>query len=126
MYRYNALLQTETDPMTGTELTDWNQTISRALRARATLGSGDPGLVVATVQPGWDDHLVRGADRLVVGRAGTATYDATWSAALAAEADWVVVTSWNEWFEGTGIAPSAEYASTALAATGPWALRFRG
>jgi hypothetical protein len=126
MYRYNALLQTETDPMTGTELTDWNQTISRALRARATLGSGDPGLVVATVQPGWDDHLVRGADRLVVGRAGTATYDATWSAALAAEADWVVVTSWNEWFEGTGIAPSAEYGSTALAATGPWALRFRG
>lgn len=125
MYRYNALLQTETDPMTGAELTDWNQGISRALRARATLGAGDPGLVVATVQPGWDDRPNRGADRLAISRAGTATYDSTWSAALAAEADWVVITSWNEWFEGTGIAPSAEYGSTALTATGPWAQRFR-
>ena len=126
MYRYNALLQTETDPMTGTELTDWNQGISRALRARATLGAGDPGLVVATVQPGWDDRPNRGADRLAISRAGTATYDSTWAAALAAEADWVVITSWNEWFEGTGIAPSAEYGSTALGATGPWAQRLRG
>lgn len=126
MYRYNALLQTESDLMTGAELTDWNQGISRALRARATLGFGDPGLVVATVQPGWDDHLIRGADRLVVARDGTTTYDSTWSAALAAEADWVVITSWNEWFEGTGIAPSVEYGSTALAATARWAQRFRG
>ncbi len=125
-YRYNALLQASTDPMTGAELTDWNQGVSRALRARATLGSGDPGLVVATVQPGWDDHLIRGADRLVVGRGGTATYDSTWSAALAGEADWVVITSWNEWFEGTGIAPSVEYSSTALSATAAWAQRFRG
>lgn len=127
LYRYNALLQTETDPMTGSELTEWNQGVSRALRARATLGSGEaPGLVVATVQPGWDDRRVRGADRLTVGWGGTATYDATWAAALAGEADWVVITSWNEWFEGTGIAPSVEQGTTGLSATGPWVQRFRG
>lgn len=125
-YRYNALLETETDLMTAAELTDWNQEISRGLRSRATLGSGEPGLFVATVQPGWDDRLLRGADRLVVDRAGTGTYDSTWSAALAGEADWVVVTSWNEWYEGTGIAPSVEHGTTALTATRTWAQRFRG
>jgi glycoprotein endo-alpha-1,2-mannosidase len=119
MYRYSALFQSDTDVMTEAELTEWNQTISRELRARATLGSGDPGLVVATVQPGWDD------ERLVVDRAGTATYDSTWSAALAGEPDWTVITSWNEWFEGTGIAPSVEYGTTGLTATAAWAQQFR-
>jgi hypothetical protein len=126
MYRYNAMLQTPTDPMTATELTDWNRGISRALRARATLGHGDPGLVVATVQPGWDDRPLRGADRLAVPWDGVETYGATWQAALAAEPDWVVITSWNEWFEGTGIAPSAEHGTDALVATGHWAQLFRG
>ena len=124
MYRYNALLQTETDLMTPSELTDWNRGISRALRARATLGHGDPGVVVATAQPGWDDRPLRGEDRLRVERNGVKTYDATWQAALAGEADWVVITSWNEWYEGTGIAPSAEHGDDALVATGPWAQRF--
>ena len=126
MYRYNALLQTETDVMTATELTDWNRGISRALRARATLGDGDPGLVVATAQPGWDDRPLRGDDRLTVPRRGVETYDDTWEAALAGEADWVVITSWNEWYEGTGIAPSVEHGDDALVATGPWAQRFGG
>lgn len=125
-YRYNALLQSPTDEMTEAELTGWNQAVSRGLRARATLGAGRPGLVVATVQPGWDDRPLRGADRLVVPWDGTSTYDRTWRAALAGEADWVVVTSWNEWFEGTGIAPSVEHGDAALTATAAWAARFAG
>jgi hypothetical protein len=126
MYRYNAMLQTQTDVMTASELTDWNREISRALRARATLGQGDPGLVVATAQPGWDDRPLRGADRLSVPWNGVKTYDATWEAALAGEADWVVITSWNEWYEGTGIAPSKEHGDDALVATKGWAQRFGG
>lgn len=125
-YRYNALLQSPTDEMTEAELTGWNQAVSRGLRARATLGVGRPGLVVATVQPGWDDRPLRGADRLVVPWDGTSTYDRTWRAALAGEADWVVVTSWNEWFEGTGVAPSVEHGDAALMATAAWAERFTG
>ena len=125
-YRYNALLETEQDPMTSDELTDWNRGVSRTLRASATLGSGTPDLVVATVQPGWDDRPLRGGDRLAIPWNGVATYDATWSAAIAGEPDWVVITSWNEWFEGTGIAPSLEQGSAALAATGAWAQQLRG
>lgn len=126
MFRYNAVLRTEQDLMTPAELTDWNRGVTRALRARATLGEGEPGLVVATAQPGWDDRPLRGADRLTVPRHGVETYGATWAAALAGEPDWVVITSWNEWYEGTGIAPSVEHGTTALEATAPWAQRFRG
>ena len=123
-YRYNALFEAPNELMTTDRLTDWNQRVARGLRARATLGVGDPGLVVATVQPGWDDRLLRGADRVAVDRDGTATYDETWRAGIAGEPDWVVVTSWNEWFEGTGIAPSLEFGHTALEATRRSAQRF--
>lgn|GEM_PF-3505197 len=124
LYRYNALLRTPTDPMTTAQLTDWNQTVSRRLRASATLGAGSPGVVVATVQPGW--HRLKHVEgEVTIARDGTETLDGTWRAALAAEADWVVVTSWNEWYEGTGIAPSIEHGTAALEATARWAARFR-
>lgn len=123
-YRYTSLFEAPNDTMTTEQLTDWNQRVARGLRARATLGVGDPGLVVATVQPGWDDRPLRGADRVAVDRAGTATYDDTWQAAIAGEPDWVVITSWNEWYEGTGIAPSVEFGNTALEATRAAAQRF--
>ena len=35
-------------------------------------------------------------------------YDRQWSAALAAEADWIGITSFNEWHEGTQIEPAVE------------------
>lgn len=122
LYRYNALLQAPTDPMTTAELTSWNQSTARRLRARATLGAGDPGLVVATVQPGLERrNRIEGEP--VIERGGTETYESTWQAALAGEPDWVVITSWNEWFEGTGIAPSVEHGDAALVATAAWAHR---
>ena len=125
LYRYNAMLDSPTDPTTTSELNEWNRSASRALRARATLGVGEPDLVVATAQPGWDDRPLRGDDRLYIDRADGKTYASTWEAALGAEADWVVITSWNEWYEGTGIAPSVEYGNTALDATAVWAEKFR-
>lgn len=125
LYRYNAMLDSPTDPMTTAELNEWGRSASRALRARATLGVGEPDLVVATAQPGWDDRPLRGADRLSIGRADGKTYASTWEAAIGAEADWVVITSWNEWYEGTSIAPSVEYGTSALEATATWAARFR-
>lgn len=123
LYRYNALLQSPTDEMTSAELTEWNRSASRRLRAAATLGSATPGVVVATVQPGW--HRKAGVEgEVVIDRQGGETYDSTWRAALAAEPDWVVVTSWEEWYEGTGIAPSSEHGTSTLEATDVWADRF--
>ena len=64
------------------------------------------GLVCApSVGPGFDARRATGDD-LVKPRRSGATYDLMWSAALAAGADKVTITSYNEWHEGTQIEPA--------------------
>jgi glycoprotein endo-alpha-1,2-mannosidase len=63
-------------------------------------------LLVAAVVPGYDDHVIRQPPRILP-RENGAFYRSMWKAA--AVADWVTVTSWNEWHEGTEIEPSVEY-----------------
>jgi len=62
---------------------------------------------------------MRGLTNPVVDRQGGRRYDDTWAAALSGAPDWVVVTSWNEWFEGTSVEEMAarfvkEYRPTSL------------
>ena len=94
-------------------------------RARSvTHPARGPHLAAATVYPGYDDRNLRGADRPVVERNGTATYDTLWDAAIGADPDWVFITSWNEWWEGTSIQPGRVHGSAALDATAPHVARF--
>lgn len=79
---------------------------------------------VPAVAPGFDDRQVR-TPGTVVDRAGGATYDRTWEAALTIDPPWVLVSSWNEWHEGSEIEPSEEYGRRYLDATRAWADRFR-
>lgn len=58
-----------------------------------------------SVGPGYDALRATG-DTHVLPRAGGATYDAMWRAAIAADADAVTITSYNEWHEGTQIEPA--------------------
>jgi hypothetical protein len=51
-------------------------------------------------------------------------YDLTWSAAISSEPEWVLVTSWNEWYEATHVAPSAKFGSRALNQTAGWSSAF--
>jgi len=44
-------------------------------------------------------------------------YQATWDAALASDPDWILVTSWNEWYEGTAVEPSVRFGDLALRQT---------
>ncbi len=65
------------------------------------------GLLCApSVGPGFDSLRATGDPRVKPRRNG-ATYDAMWRAALAARADLVTITSYNEWNEGTQIEPAA-------------------
>jgi len=59
-----------------------------------------------SVGPGFDSFRGNG-DPSVKPRRNGATYDAMWRAALAAQADFVTITSFNEWNEGTQIEPAA-------------------
>jgi hypothetical protein len=76
------------------------------------------------VGPGFDDRVIR-RPGTVVPRGGGATYEATWQAALAARPAWVLVSSWNEWHEGSEIEPSVEHGTAYLEATRRWAAHFR-
>lgn len=91
----------------------------------AALGIGAPRLFAADVSPGFNSTALRGDAQPVVPRGPQgAHYLATWSAALAASPDWVVVTSWNEWFEDTEIEPGVDTGTLALDQTAREAAMF--
>jgi len=66
------------------------------------------GLYASTVCPGYDDRKIR-EPGLLIPREDGHYYRMCWKAARECKADWILVTSWNEWFEGTEIEPSLEY-----------------
>jgi hypothetical protein len=84
-------------------------------------------LSAVMINPGFDDtHTNRPPPRPTLLRRDGQTYAALWQAAIQSGADWAVVASFNEWHEGSGIEPSAEYGDTYLRETRVWAERFRG
>ena len=80
------------------------------------------GLVVttATVLPGYDDRRLddRTGDRPTTPRRDGRTFDMMLNAARAARPDWLLIVSWNEWFEATEIEPSMENGTRELAMLG--------
>lgn len=62
-----------------------------------------------SVGPGYDAMRATGDPR-VKPRRGGKTYDSMWRAAIAAGADRITITSFNEWQEGTQIEPAASAA----------------
>jgi len=51
------------------------------------------------------------------------TYDLLWRAALGSAPDWVLITSFNEWHEGTEIEPGVEYRGEFIRRTREWVRR---
>jgi hypothetical protein len=48
-----------------------------------------------------------------------------WRTATDTGADWVVITSWNEWWENTQVEPSERYGRAYLEQTKVWAHAFK-
>jgi hypothetical protein len=87
--------------------------------------SADPQLLwVATASPGENDLLHGGS--LVQARDGTNWYNTTWETAVESNPDWVVITSWNEWYMATDIQPDTPTGSADLAVTKSWSTSFAG
>jgi glycoprotein endo-alpha-1,2-mannosidase len=80
-----------------------------------------------TIIPGYDDsHLPeRAAPRPITDRHGGQTYRTLWQEAIAAHPDWILITSWNEWHEGSEIEPSAKNGERELKTTREYSAQFR-
>lgn len=84
-----------------------------------------PKVYVATVMPGWDDRKLGRGDSFGIGREGGAVYERSWQAAIGSAPDWIIITSFNEWPEGTYIEPSQAYGNRYLELTTKWAATFK-
>jgi glycoprotein endo-alpha-1,2-mannosidase len=77
-----------------------------------------------TVIPGYDDTKIR-TPGLAVERYKTRLYRAQWEEAIKADPHWILITSFNEWHEGSEIEPSLEYKHEYLELTGKYAKQFK-
>jgi len=111
----------------GTVLVDGNRTESLRVRTYGLLRQGDRRRIwVASVTPGFDDsHLIDRVLPRVVDRSNGSVYDHQWRAAIETGADWVIVTSWNEWWENTEVEASERYGTTYLERTRVWTSAFK-
>jgi len=99
----------------------------QALRTQSynLLSGGERRVDAATVSPGYDDSLLNRDTAMVVDRVSGGFFESQWSAAVAARPDWILVTSWNEFWENTHIEPSVRYGRQYQLRTRAWSNVFR-
>jgi hypothetical protein len=81
---------------------------------------------IATAMPGYDDRHVEGRAHPYVYPRSPDYYWSTWDAAIASGPEMVIITSYNEWREGTMIEPSVTYGTTYLDLTHELAAAYKG
>ena len=97
----------------------------QAVRSRAQ-SLGSPRIWAATAMPGYDDTRIAGRpDTFAVARQDGAYYQRTFQGAIDSNPDWVVITSFNEWLEGTQIEPAVAYGRRYLDLTRTYVERFK-
>ncbi len=80
---------------------------------------------VATVMPGYNDVRVRPGSGFARDREGGNYFVQSWQAAIASNPNWIIITSFNEWPEGTYIEPSAAFGRQFLDIAAGWSQQFK-
>jgi len=101
------------------------RTLAHTAFPKAVAAAGLGKISSLTVIPGYDDRETdRPPPRPITDRWGGETYRVLWQEAIAANPNWVLITSWNEWHEGSEIEPSVEYGSMLLDETANFVRQF--
>jgi hypothetical protein len=122
----NLLVADGLSTYSGTLFTPDVRTLMRetasATRAYHLLGAnwGSPRIAVATVMPGYDETRLVGRSGRVVSRLDGEFYDGQWEAALGSGADWVVISTWNEWAENTQVEAGQRFGQFYILRTRFW------
>jgi uncharacterized protein YraI len=103
------------------QLAKWGERV-RAYAAANGLGR----LWVATAMPGYDDTRLPRPNAFAVPRRNGDYYRETWQGAVASRPDMIIITSFNEWPEGTHLEPSAGYGNFYLDLTRELVSSLRG
>jgi Glycosyl hydrolase family 99 len=81
----------------------------------------------AGVMPGYNDTLIPGRQNpFIVPRNNGATYHTSWDAAIASSPDWITISTFNEWYEGSMIEPSVTYNTQYLTITQQYDQQWHG
>ncbi|HEX6506000.1 MAG TPA: hypothetical protein VF221_00055 [Chloroflexota bacterium] len=103
--------------------------VDQSFRSRIDAYSAAHGthrIWAAGVQPGYDDTRVPGrVGTYRVPRKQGATYRASWQGAISSRPDWITISTFNEWFEGSMIEPSVTYGTYYLTLTKQYSGQWR-
>jgi hypothetical protein len=77
---------------------------------KVALKSGeDPKIWAATIQPGYDEKKLPRRKGIVIDRDNGKVYQMTCDKAIASNPDWIIISTWNEWWENSYIEPGKAY-----------------
>ena len=111
--------------MTG--IAQYDQSMVSAIHCYPILADSPASKIAAIdVVPGYDDRLIPGRKGAVQDRENGAFYEGMFNAALASNPDWILITSWNEWWENTYIEPGQLYGNQYLTLTREFADKWKG
>jgi hypothetical protein len=87
----------------------WSENVYGTLSHWSSVTHERGGIWMATAMPGWDNTYTQQSERYIRDREDGNFYRETFAAAAASGPDLILITSWNEWLEGTQIEPSHNY-----------------
>jgi len=111
-------------PLKGRDPTAARKWAAETYPAWVKLADRAEKICAITVIPGYDDTKIR-KPGLAVERYNGELYRSQWEEAIKADPHWILVTSFNEWHEGSEVEPSAEYKEQYIKMTGEYARLFK-